>query len=284
MAPKSAKSVSRLKRQPGSLQRITRKAKGREYPYWRWRTYRKGDLGWERVDLALGDDLTGLRTRTYVALGRLSAPLLVERWARWAFRRWSDLPSWTGQPADARGHQRAAWWLELPRRHGDPVRLRFRNLAGPGEGGYDFRRSRADIRDAETTATSIWRRLTADPVLELARLLWLEQEGRQRIDAIAEEQIELRRQRRRGDLSQRDFEADERGTYLRLESWEEMVATVQRRHDELLEQIEQAAARPEREEIRREVLALVDRHLHDSRQQARWRADHWDGNTLRWSA
>lgn len=270
MARKSATST---RRPAGSLQRITRKAKGREYPAWRWRTYRRGDLGWERVDLQLGDDLAGLRVRTLVALGRLSAPLLVERWARWAFRRWSELPAWTGQPAGARGHQRAAWWLEVPRQ-GDragSVRLRFRSLAGPGEPGYDFRRSRSDIRDAEATATGIWRQLTDDPVLDLARLLWLEQEGRQRIDAIAEEQLELRR---RGALSQRDFEADERSSYLRLEGWEEMVATVQRRHDELLEQIVQAAVRTERDEIRREVLALVDSHLHDSRQQARWRADH----------
>lgn len=282
MARKSA--TTKPKRQPGSLQRITRKSKGHEYPAWRWRTYRRGDLGWERVDLQLGDELTGLRTRTYVALGRLSAPLLVERWARWYFHRWGCLPAWTGQPVEASGHQRAAWWLELPRQGGDPLRLRFRSLAAPGEGGYDFRHVRSTIREAEAIATTIWRQLTADPVMELARLLWLEQEGRRRIDAIGQEQIDLRRQRRQGEISQRDFEADERDTYRRLESWEEMVATVQRRHDELLEQIEQAAARTERKEIRREVLALADRLLHDGRQQVRWHSDHWDGNTLNWSA
>lgn len=269
-------------RQPGSLQRITRRAKGKEYPYWRWRTYRRGDLGWERVDLALGDDLTGLRTRTYVALGRLSAPLLVERWARWRYKTWTDIPAWTGRPDAARGHQRTAWWLELPRQSSDSVRLRFRNLTSHGEGGYDFRRVRTSIQKAEEIATSIWRRLNDDPVLNLARLLWLEREGQQRIDEIAERQIELRRQRRRGDLNQRDFEADERHTYLLLDGWEEMVSAVQRRHDELLEEIIQAMARPEREEIRREVLTLVDRHLNDSRQQQHWRADHWDGNTLTW--
>lgn len=272
-------------RQPGSLQRITRRAKGREYTAWRWRTYRRGDLGWERVDLQLGDELTGLRTRTLVALGRLSAPLLVERWARWAFRRWSDLPAWTGQPAEARGHQRAAWWLELPRAgdHTGQIRMRFRSLARRDQPGYDFRRSRSEIREAEETATAIWRRLTDDPVLQLAKLLWLEEEGRQHVEAIAQEQLELRRQRRRGELSQRDYEADERDTYLRLNGWEEMVATVQCRHDELLDEIVKSAVRTEREEIRRQVLALVDRHLHDSRQQARWRSDCWDGSTLRWS-
>jgi hypothetical protein len=273
------RSTTTSTRPAGSLQRITRRARGREYPAWRWRTYRRGDLGWERVDLQLGEELSGLRTRTLVALGRLSAPLLVERWARWAFRRWEDLPAWTG-PAKGRSHQRAQWWVELPRDREGQVRLRFRSLE---RGGYDFRMARSVIREAEETATAIWRRLTDDPVLELGRLLWLEGEGRQRVDAIAEEQLELRRQRRRGELSQRDYEADERGSYLRLEGWEEMVATVQRRHDELLEQVVAAAVRTEREEIRRQVLARVDRHLHDGRQQARWRADHWDGRTLSWS-
>lgn len=231
----------------------------------------------------MGDDLAGLRTRTLVSLGRLSAPLLVERAARWSFREWRDLPAWTGQAAAARGHQRAAWWLELPRQGGHPVRLRFRGLSPEAP---DFRRRhyREYIRKVEEWATDTYHRLTDDPVLDLARLLWLEQQGRQEIDAIAQEQIELRRQRRRGDLSQRDFETDERSTYLRLDGWEEMVARVQRRHDELLKEVVQAAVRTDRDEIRREVLALVDRHLHDSQQQARWRADHWDGTTLRWSA
>ena len=276
MAAKTAKTKTRP---AGSLQRITRHAKGREYPYWRWRTYRKGDLGWERVDLVLGEDLTGLRTRTYVALGRLSAPLLLERVTRWQFRSWTELPAWTGRPPGA--HQRAAWWLELPRDPSGQVRLRFRSLE---RDGYDFRRSRTTIREAEDQATAIYRRLTDDPVMELARLLWLEQQGQQRVDAIAEEQLDLRRQRRQGELSQRDYEADERDTYLRLEGWETMVAKVQRRHDQLLEEIEQAAARPERDEIRRQVLTLVDRYLNDGRQQARWASDHWDGTTLTWSA
>ena len=278
MATKTATSTRR--RQPGSLQRITRRAKGHEYTAWRWRTYRRGDLGWERVDVQLGSELTGLRTRLYVALGRLSAPLLVERWARWRFSSWDFMPAWTGRPDAARGHQQVAWWLELPRDRTGDVRLRFRSVAD----GYDFRRARTVISDAESTATGIWRELTDDPVLELARLLWLEQQGRQRVDSIAEQQIELRRQRRRGELSQRDFEADERDTYMRLEGWERMVARVQQRHDERLEQLIAAAARPEREEIRRAVLTLVDRLLHDGRQQARWRADHWDGSTLTWSA
>lgn len=267
------------RRQPGSLQLVTRHARGHEYPLWRWRSWRQGDLGLERVDLPLGAELAGLRTRTYVALGRLSAPLLVERWARWHFKRWDDLPSWTGLPSGSK--QRALWWLEIPRTRDGDVRLRFRSL----DGSVDFRRRsiRTAIRKAESTATGIYRDLTTDPCVELARLLWLEQQGQERVDGIAQEQLDLRRLRRQGELNQRDYEADERDTYRRLDGWENLTSTVQRRHDELLEQVVQAAARPERDEIRRQVLNRVDRHLQDSRQKALWHADHWDGRTLSWS-
>ena len=103
------------KRQSGSLQWLTKRSKGKEYKVWRWRTYRRGDLGWERIDTELGSDLHGLRTRLYIAIGRLSAPLLMERWARWHFKKWDSLPAWTGQPEAAKHHQRAAlllyWYL-----------------------------------------------------------------------------------------------------------------------------------------------------------------------------
>ena len=79
------------KRQSGSLQWLTKRSKGKEYKVWRWRTYRRGDLGWERIDTELGSDLHGLRTRLYIAIGRLSAPLLMERWARWHFKEWDSL-------------------------------------------------------------------------------------------------------------------------------------------------------------------------------------------------
>lgn len=267
------------RRQPGSLQLVTRLARGREYPLWRWRSWREGDLGLERVDLPLGAELAGLRTRTYVALGRLSAPLLVERWARWHFRNWGVLPSWTGLPSGSK--QRALWWLEIPRTRDGDVRVRFRSL----DGSIDFRRRgvRTAISKAEATATGIWRDLTDDPCVELARWLWLEQQGQERVDGVAKEQLELRRLRRQGDLNQRDYEADERDTYRRLDGWEQLVSTAQRRHDELLEQVVKAAARPERDDIRRQVLAQVDRHLQDGKRRTQWHADHWDGNTLRWA-
>ena len=54
------RSTTSRSRPAGSLQRITRRAKGREYPYWRWRTYRRGDLGWERVDLLLGEEVVSI--------------------------------------------------------------------------------------------------------------------------------------------------------------------------------------------------------------------------------
>jgi hypothetical protein len=272
-----SRATKEKRREPGSLQRITRKAKGKEYPYWRWRTYRRGDLGWERVDLVLGERLTGLRTRLYVALGRVSAPLLLERWMRLYLKPWDELPTWTGQVAGSK--QRAAWWLEIPRQPGDPVKLCFRKL---NDGTYDFRRARTAIKEAEDHATTIYSCLTDDPVLELARLLWLEREGQRVVGEIAEQQLELRRLRRAGELNQRDYEADERDSYRRLDDWENMVSTVQRRHDEQLAALIEAAARPERDQIQREVLNRVDRYLNDSRQQQRWRSDHWDGTTLQW--
>lgn len=269
------------KRQPGSLQRITKRCKGREYVVWRWRTYRRGDLGWERVDTELGADLCGLRTRLYVAIGRLSAPLLLERWARWHFRFWDSLPAWTGQPNEAKHHQRAAWWLELPRQPTGSVRIRFRGLSPDAP---DFRGARSAVANAQQQASDIWRWLNDDPVLTLARLLWFEQEGRKVADEIAVAQLELRRLRRQGELNQRDYEADERDTYIKLDNWETMIATVQQRHDEQLSELIAAAVRSEREQIKREVLVRVDRHLNDQRQRSAWAAEHWDDRTLRWVA
>tara|TARA_S200002703_G_scaffold135953_1_gene125067 strand:+ start:1961 stop:2788 length:828 start_codon:yes stop_codon:yes gene_type:complete len=268
------------KRQPGSLQQITKRSKGREYKVWRWRTYRRGDLGWERIDAELGADLTGLRTRLYVAIGRLSAPLLIERWVRWHFRSWEFLPAWTGQPAEAKEHQRAAWWLELPRQSDGLVKVRFRGLSPDAP---DFRRARSAVANAEQVATQVWRCLTADPVLDLARLLWFEQEGRKIIDELTANQLELRRLKRQGELSQRDYEADERHTYLKLDEWESMISQVQERHDQLLSELIAAAVRSEREQIKREVLVRVDRHLNDQRQRQRWTAEHWIDHTLHWS-
>lgn len=273
MAAKSTQSGSR---QAGALRRVVKRANGKEYPSWQWRTHRRGDLGWEKVDLELGADLTGLRTRVYVALGELKAPLLVERWARWHFRGWEALPAYTG----IKGKQRAAWWCELPRAKDQAVKLRFRSLAK----GTDFRRGRTSIAKAEEVATGIWNDLIRDPVVELARLLWLEREGQKRIDAINGEQLpKLRKLRRQGELNKRDFEADERDLYRVLETWEEMVGTVRGRWDDQLAAIEKAMPRGRKEEVRTRVVALAERLSGDVKQLREWESSHWDGTTLCWA-
>lgn len=272
-----ARSTATKHRQPGSLRRVAKTARGRRYERWQWRTHRRADTGWTTVDVELGEHLSGLRTRTLIALGELSAPLLVERWSRWYFHKWKVLPAFTGRPAGAK--QRAAWWLELPQQPGQQVRLRFRSL----EKYIDFRRERQSIARAEKVATSLWDAFNRDPIVELGRLQWFESEAQNRIDKIAEEQLELRRQRRAGDLNQRDFEVDERDTYLRLEGWETMQATVRSRWDELLAEMVAALPRPRREELRPRIVMLAERMQSDSKQLQQWRNDHWDGTTLRWS-
>ncbi|AII41846.1 hypothetical protein KR100_00280 [Synechococcus sp. KORDI-100] len=272
------RSTATRHRQPGSLRRVSKTARGRKYERWQWRTHRQTDTGWATVDVELGERLTGLRTRTLIALGELSAPLLVERWARWHFRSWNDMPAFTGRPAGAK--QRSAWWCELPRQSDGSIRIRFRSV----DGSYDFRRrgARSAITSAEELATSLWRCLTADPIVELGRLQWFESEAQTQIEKIAEEQLELRRQRRVGDLSQRDFEADERDTYLRLERWEAMQAAVRTRWDELLAEMVAALPRTRRDELKPRIVMQADRLQSDSKQLQKWRDDHWVDNTLEW--
>lgn len=274
----AAKQTASARRPPGSLRLVSKTAKGNTYRRWQWRTHRRTDTGWQTVDLEIGAELTGMRARVLVALGDLKAPLLVERWARWHFRAWPDLPSWTGRPAAARELQRSAWWIELPRQSDDPVRLRFRSL----DGAADYRRGRPAIRQAEEVASSIWQSLNDDPVIELARLQWQEREAQRVVDEIEQEQIELRRMRRRGEINQRDYEADERSTYLRSEWFQEVIGRSAERYDLLLSEVVAAMPRPTRDNYRSRVLALVDRWLNDPKQQQRWRADQWDGNTLNW--
>jgi hypothetical protein len=268
------------RRPPGSLRLTTKTAKGKTYTRWQWRTHRPTDTGWATVDVELGQDLRNQRVRVLVALGELSAPLLIERWVRWRFRHWDPLPAWCGRPDAAKDRQRAAWWIELPRadQKNHPVRVRFRSL----DGSLDFRRARRNIVETEQIAADLWSCLVDDPILELARLQWLEREAQQQIDAIAQEQIDLRRLRRIGELSQRDYEADERSAYLRLDGWESMASAVRCGWDELLAELVAAMPRPRREADRTRIVALAARHLSDPRRLRQWHADHWDENTLRW--
>lgn len=278
--PTATKTASR-KRAPGSLRLATKAAKGKTYSRWQWRTNRRTDTGWTTQDVELGEDLGGARVRVLIALGEIPAPLLIERWARWRFRSWDPLPPWCGRPDAAKATQRAAWWIELPKPGQDdqPVRLRFRSL----DGGLDFRRARQTIIRAEEVATGLWRAITADPIEQLARLQWFEQEAQEQIDSISQEQIDLRRARRKGELSQRDYEADERSTYIRLEGWEEMISAVRNRWDELLAELVAAMPRTRRDADRTRIVALAARYLADNRYRQRWHAAHWDDHTLSWS-
>jgi hypothetical protein len=116
----------------------------------------------------------------------------------------------------------------------------------------------------------------------LARLQWFEQEAQERIDSIGQDQIELRRARRKGEISQRDYEADERITYIRLDGWEEMASAVRIRWDELLAELVAVMPRPSRDAGRTRIVALADRYLSDNRHRQQWHAAHWE-DTLRWS-
>lgn len=270
------------KRPAGSLQCVTKRARGHEYRRWRWRTYRKGDLGWERIDTELGDVINTMRTRVLIGLGELSAPLLMERWARWRFSHYQDLPAWSGESKPMKGQQRAAWWLELPRTPGDPVKLRFRSLK---DGGFDFRWKfhRERVAEAEETGTTLWKSLSDDPILRLAELQWLIKQADEQVDRSGEALVDLRSERRRGEINQRDFEADERSWLMNEDEWHQIRAKFERAWDEHLEAMVAAMPRTRREDDRRRILALAERHYSDSKQHQRWRADHWDGNTLQWS-
>lgn len=268
-----------MTRQPGSLRLVSKQAKGTTYQRWQWRTHRRTDIGWRTVDVELGQDITGLRTRVLVALGDLSAPLLLERWVRWRFRKWDDLPAWSGQPAALRGLQRAAWWVEVPKAPGQPVKVRFRSL----DGAIDYRRrSRSEITETTDACTDIWKTLNADPVLRLAELLWFQREGQRCADEVNQRLDDLKRDHRKGDLSHRDYEADQRDALARLDDWEGMVSTVDRRYDEALLAMVQAMPRTTRDHYQTRILARADKLLNDPKQQQRWTSDHWNDSTLTW--
>jgi hypothetical protein len=217
-----------------------------------------------------------------IGLGELSAPLLMERWARWHFNYISELPAWTGRPDATRGHQRAAWWLELPRVPGDPVAIRFRSLEGSG---YDFRWRfhRERVAKAVETGTELWRSLSDDPILKLAEIQWLIGQTAEQVDRCATFLLELRSQRRRGEMNQRDYEADERRLLIDQDDWEGHQSNLERAWDTHLAAMVAAMPRTRRENDRRRILSLAEKHLVDGRQQARWHADHWDDGTLHWS-
>lgn len=276
----ASKQANTARRPPGSLRLVSKKAKGRTYQTWQWRTHHRADLGWQTVDLEIGADLAGMRARVLVALGDLKAPLLVERCARWCFRGWAELPSWTGRPSAARKIQRSAWWVELPRESGDPVRLRFRSL----DGTADYRINRPAIQKVEKSVSEMWHALKDDPVIELARLQWQEQEAQRIVDLNEQELIELRKMQKRGEINQRDFEADERMAYLQMDRFQNVVNRSTERYDALLAEVIAAMPRPSRDSYRNRVLVRMDRWLNDPKQQQQWRSDHWEEDVLTWRA
>jgi len=273
-----AKAATPARRQPGSLRRVVKRARGKEYVSWQWRTRRRDGDQHRTFDIELGSELSGLRTRTLIALGELSAPLLLERWCRWHFKAWSDLPAFTGRPEAARHLQRSAWWLEIPRTADEAVKLRFRSL----DGSLDFRRARASITAAEQYATGTWRRFTNDPIVRLAQLRWFESEMGREVAEIQDELSQLRRARKRGDLNQRDFDADERSAYARLENWEDALSTIRTRWDEQERTIREALPRTTRDALMVRVIARAEKLQSDPKQLNAWRAKHWDERTLRW--
>jgi len=273
MAPKQ---TTERRRPPGSLRLVRKTAKGKTYRRWQWRTHRRTDTGWRTDDVELGEKLWGIRTRTLIALGDLRAPLLVERYIRWQTNHWNRLPAWTGKPDGT--HQRAAWWLELPRKPDGVVKLRFRSI----DGSTDFRRLGKVKSDLEIEAANLYSALIDDPLIELARLLWQEQEAQQQADKRQEDLSDLKRQRRIGEITQRDYEADERMILLSLDDWENIISCSVRRYDDLLKEVIASISRPTREHQQTRILALVDRHLSDPKQRQRWHADQWDDHTLTW--
>lgn len=270
MAPKQ---TTERRRPPGSLRLVRKTAKGKTYRRWQWRTHRRTDTGWRTEDVELGE-LEGMRTRTLIALGDLKAPLLVERYIRWRTNQWDVLPAWTGKPDGTK--QRAAWWLELPRKPDGAVKLRFRSI----DGSNDFRRLGKWKSDLEIEAANLYKRLTDDPLIELARLLWQEQEAQQQADKRQEDLSNLKRQRRRGEITQRDYEADERMLLLNLDGWENAISCSVSMHDDLLEEVIASISRPTRAQQQTRILALVDRHLNDPKQRQRWHADQWNDQTM----
>jgi hypothetical protein len=259
---------------------VTKTAKGKTYRRWQWRTHRRTDTGWATVDLELGENLYGMRTRTLVALGDLKAPLLVERFARWHTVRWDCIPAWTGQPKGAATRQPNAWWVELPRSINGSVKLRFRSL----NGSIDWRRNRSIVAKVEQRVGDLWQGLQDDPLTELARLLWQADQSAQQVEKLNQDLANLKRAHRRGDLSKRDYEADERQTYLILDGWEIAQCSSLRRYDDLLAEVLSAMPRTveKRKDYERRILVAIDQRRHHPKRVQAWHADQWDGDTMTW--
>ena len=266
-----------LTRESGTLRYVEKTAGSKKYPSWQWRTHHQHDLGHKKVDLELGNTLWGMRTRLYVALGELKAKTLVERYARWHFCKVSELKPYTGD----RGDGRAAWWMSFPEPGCDRGKLRFRS----GTSWLDFRcKSWRDwIHQIETDATELWRHLDRDPIVELARLQWQEQQAN---DVVARQEGEhlpaIRKAKRDGEISKRDLDADERRFLVAVEAFQNIASASASAWDEHLAEMVAALPRPRRQALKPRIIAMADRHFNDAATQNRWHADQWSDHCFSW--
>ena len=256
---------------------VNKKAGAKTYTSWQWRTHHQHDLGHKKVDLELGNTLWGMRTRLYVALGELKAKTLVERYARWRFNNISELKAYTGD----RGTNDAAWWISFPHPGCDRVKLRFRS----GASRLDFRYKwwRDWVQTIESDATFVWNQLNRDPIAELARLQWQEHQATAVVAEYMDDKLPaLRKAKRNGDISKRDFEADERRWMVNVEGFEGIASASASKWDEYLAEMVAALPRTRRQELKPRIIAMADRHFNDAATQNRWHADQWSDNTFTW--
>ena len=140
-----------------------------------------------------------------------------------------------------------------------------------------------EIEFAEIAASNLWRRLKDDPILELGRLQWQEQQAN---DVVARQESEnlpaLRKLKRDGDISKRDFEADERSYMMIIEDFQNVASASASKWDEHLAEMVSALPRTRRTELKPRIIAMADRHYNDAATQNRWHADQWSDNTLTW--
>jgi len=202
---------------------------------------------------------------------------LVERYVRWNLKLMHELKAYTGDP----GHGAAAWWVSFPQPGCDRVKLRLRS----GTSTWDFRRQfwRNYIQSTESEATDLWNHLALDPILELARLQWQEGQAQEQVDTINIEKLPaLRKAKRDGTLDKRDFEADERDCYRRLDDWENVSSASAASWDEKLQAMVDALPRTRRQQLKPRIVAMADRYFNDPRQKNAWANKQWEDHTMTW--
>jgi hypothetical protein len=268
----------------GHLIHRVKTAKGRSYPTWLWRTTSRNPDDWREVrshDVEIGRYLGSIRTRVMVAIGEISVVDLMTSYVRFRLEpmiKAGAMGTFTG----IKDHQKnIAWWVSIPARDtaAAKVAVTFRSQRGSG---WDLRRKdwRDQARAMELEATELWRTLADDPILHLAECRWLEAEAEREAETCRERLIEIRREWKRGDLSQRDYEADERSLQLCLDGWEGVASTVRSRWDEQEKAIRSSLPRTTRDALMTRVIARSERLQSDPKQLSAWRADHWADGVL----